>query len=193
MALRLERLVMSFRALSCRLPANARLGSVSRCSACAHQHGDTAMTVPADLFLMLLCRQCVALWHTCSPGYYLWLQMEGMVTDLQLAREKQQMFEDWKDRTNKQLAIDLSVTVLTTGFWPTYKAMDLMLPQEMVEGIEAFKEFYEAETKHRKLTWIYTQGTCQLKGNFDARAIEMVLSTLQVSQGCHLTDCLMGT
>eukprot|EP00877_Chromochloris_zofingiensis_P005717 jgi/Chrzof1/15146/Cz09g29020.t1 len=108
-------------------------------------------------------------------------KMEGMVTDLQLAREKQQMFEDWKDRTNKQLAIDLSVTVLTTGFWPTYKAMDLMLPQEMVEGIEAFKEFYEAETKHRKLTWIYTQGTCQLKGNFDARAIEMVLSTLQAA------------
>jgi hypothetical protein len=26
-----------------------------------------------------------------------------------------------------------------------------------VEGIEAFKEFYEAETKHRKLTWVYTQ------------------------------------
>jgi hypothetical protein len=35
--------------------------------------------------------------------------------------------------------------------------MDLALPAEMVEGIEAFKEFYEAETKHRKLTWVYTQ------------------------------------
>lgn len=35
--------------------------------------------------------------------------------------------------------------------------MDLALPSEMVEGINAFKEFYEAETKHRKLTWVYTQ------------------------------------
>jgi hypothetical protein len=35
--------------------------------------------------------------------------------------------------------------------------MDLALPAEMVEGIEAFKEFYEGETKHRKLTWVYTQ------------------------------------
>jgi hypothetical protein len=43
------------------------------------------------------------------------------------------------------------------GFWPTYKSMDLALPAEMVEGIEAFKDFYEAETKHRKLTWVYTQ------------------------------------
>ncbi len=47
--------------------------------------------------------------------------MEGMVTDLQLAREKQQSFDDWKERTNKSLPIDLTVTVLTTGFWPTYK------------------------------------------------------------------------
>jgi cullin 1 len=42
-------------------------------------------------------------------------KMEGMVTDLQLAREKQQNFDEWKQRKNKQLPIDLSVTVLTTG------------------------------------------------------------------------------
>eukprot|EP00775_Hariotina_reticulata_P008401 gene8401-8585_t len=108
-------------------------------------------------------------------------KMEGMVTDLQLAREKQQNFDDWKQRKNKQLPIDLSVTVLTTGFWPTYKSMDLALPAEMVEGINAFKDFYEAETKHRKLTWVYTQGTAVLKGNFDPKSLELVLSTLQAA------------
>lgn len=108
-------------------------------------------------------------------------KMEGMVTDLQLAREKQQAFDEWKQNTNKQLPIDLSVTVLTTGFWPTYKSMDLALPSEMVEGINAFKEFYEAETKHRKLTWVYTQGTAVLKGNFDPKSLELVLSTLQAA------------
>jgi hypothetical protein len=93
--------------------------------------------------------------------------MEGMVTDLQLAREKQQTFESWKEQKGKvgrgvsfrrllfslkvggdrfhvkqpalavtivclsfsrplyaivqpqTLAVDMSVTVLTTGFWPT--------------------------------------------------------------------------
>jgi hypothetical protein len=39
--------------------------------------------------------------------------------------------------------------VLTTGFWPTYKSIELALPREMVEGVELFKEFYEAENKHR--------------------------------------------
>ena len=48
--------------------------------------------------------------------------MEGMVTDLQLAREKQADFDRWKRENNRQLPVELSVTVLTTGFWPTYKA-----------------------------------------------------------------------
>ena len=49
------------------------------------------------------------------------MQMEGMVTDLQLAREKQVEFDRWKRDNDKQLPVELSVTVLTTGFWPTYK------------------------------------------------------------------------
>ena len=58
--------------------------------------------------------------------------MEGMVTDLQLAREKQGMFDEWLKRRPRALPLDLSVTVLTTGFWPTYKALDLALPAELV-------------------------------------------------------------
>ena len=52
-------------------------------------------------------------------------QMEGMVTDLQLAREKQADFDRWKRDNNRQLPVEMSVTVLTTGFWPTYKARPL--------------------------------------------------------------------
>lgn len=38
-------------------------------------------------------------------------QMEGMVTDLQLAREKQVQFEDWMSSRNKSPPVDISVTV----------------------------------------------------------------------------------
>lgn len=108
-------------------------------------------------------------------------KMEGMVTDLQLARDKQQQFEEWRTNQNKSLKIDLIVTVLTTGFWPSYKATDLALPQEMVDGVEQFKEFYEASVKHRKLTWIYSLGNCHLKGNFDAKPIELIITTSQAA------------
>lgn len=108
-------------------------------------------------------------------------KMEGMVTDLQLAREKQQDFDRWKGDNNKALPIDVNVTVLTTGFWPTYKALDLALPQEMVSGVEHFKEFYEVSNKHRKLTWIYALGTCTLACHFDARTIDLSVTTFQAA------------
>jgi cullin 1 len=48
--------------------------------------------------------------------------MEGMVSDLQLARDMQQRFKEWKSQRSVQHSkIDLSLTVLTTGYWPTYK------------------------------------------------------------------------
>lgn len=52
-----------------------------------------------------------------------------MVNDLALGREKQQQFEEWRRAgVGKQLDLDLTVTVLTTGFWPTYKVFHLPLP-----------------------------------------------------------------
>ena len=43
------------------------------------------------------------------------------MNDLQLAREKHAGFAEWKTEQNRTLPYDLVVSVLTTGFWPTYK------------------------------------------------------------------------
>lgn len=59
--------------------------------------------------------------------------------------------------------------------------MDLALPQEMINGVEQFKEFYEFTTKHRKLGWVYALGTCHVKANFDAKPIELILGTFQAT------------
>jgi len=109
-------------------------------------------------------------------------KMEGMVMDLQLARENQGIFEDWlEEQPQRKPNIDMTVTVLTTGYWPTYKFMELALPAEMVAGVEVFKEWYETRTKHRKLTWIYALGICTLNGQFQARPIELQVSTFQAA------------
>ncbi|KAG2697365.1 hypothetical protein I3760_07G102200 [Carya illinoinensis] len=109
-------------------------------------------------------------------------KMEGMVTDLTLARENQNSFEEYlHNNTNVNPGLDLTVTVLTTGFWPSYKSCDLSLPQEMVRCVEAFKEFYETKTKHRKLTWIYSLGSCNVIGKFDSKTIELIVSTYQAA------------
>lgn len=109
-------------------------------------------------------------------------KMEGMVTDLTLARENQTSFEDYlHENTNVNPGLDLTVTVLTTGFWPSYKSFDLNLPAEMIKCVEVFKEFYQTKTKHRKLTWIYSLGTCNILGKFEAKNIELVVTTYQAA------------
>lgn len=37
------------------------------------------------------------------------------------------------------------------------------------------------KTKHRKLTWIYSLGSCNISGKFDAKTIELVVSTNQAA------------
>ncbi|URE21626.1 cullin 1 [Musa troglodytarum] len=109
-------------------------------------------------------------------------KMEGMVTDLTLARENQSNFEDHlNSNPHTNPGIDLTVTVLTTGFWPSYKSFDLNLPAEMVKCVEVFREFYQTKTKHRKLTWIYSLGTCNLTGKFEPKTMELIVTTYQAA------------
>ncbi|XP_045833452.1 cullin-1-like [Trifolium pratense] len=76
-------------------------------------------------------------------------KMEGMVVDLTLARDNQLKFQEYlNENSYVNPGIDLTVTVLTTGFWPSYKSGDLNLPSEMVKCVEVFKGFYETMTKH---------------------------------------------
>ncbi|XP_022137923.1 cullin-1-like [Momordica charantia] len=109
-------------------------------------------------------------------------KMEGMVTDLTLARENQANFEEYlSNNPQANPGIDLTVTVLTTGFWPSYKSFDLNLPAEMIKCVEVFREFYQTKTKHRKLTWIYSLGICNISGRFEPKTIELIVTTYQAS------------
>ncbi|XP_062230758.1 cullin-1-like isoform X1 [Phragmites australis] len=109
-------------------------------------------------------------------------KMEGMVTDLTVARDHQTKFEEFvAAHPELNPGIDLAVTVLTTGFWPSYKTFDINLPAEMVKCVEVFKEFYQTRTKHRKLTWIYSLGTCNINAKFEAKPIELIVTTYQAA------------
>ncbi|GAB2249882.1 hypothetical protein Droror1_Dr00013241 [Drosera rotundifolia] len=109
-------------------------------------------------------------------------KMKRMVTDMTLAKDNQSSFEEYlTSNPHTSAGLDLTVNVLTTGFWPTYKSSDLRLPEEMVKCVEVFKEYYQTKTKHRKLTWIYSLGMCNVNGKFDAKTVEMIVTTYQAA------------
>ncbi|KAF8038210.1 hypothetical protein BT93_B0921 [Corymbia citriodora subsp. variegata] len=51
----------------------------------------------------------------------------------------------------------------------------------MVKCVEVFREFYQTKTKHRKLTWIYSLGTCNIIGKFEPKTMELIVTTYQAS------------
>ncbi|CAO2184574.1 unnamed protein product [Urochloa humidicola] len=106
-------------------------------------------------------------------------KMEGMLNDVALAKDNQSKYENFISDLELHPSVDLSVQVLTTGYWPTYKSSEMNLPSEMVKCVESFKQFYQSITKHRKLNWIYSLGNCNIVGKFDAKPIELIVTTYQ--------------
>ncbi|KAF9619084.1 hypothetical protein IFM89_005098 [Coptis chinensis] len=108
------------------------------------------------------------------------------------AKEHQGDVEEYlKNNHHAHPGVDLNMTVLTTGFWPSYKSAELKLPVEMVRSMEDFKEYYKTKMKHRKLTWIYSLGTCIVTGKFEQRNIELVVTTYRddVTRLLHSLAC----
>jgi len=62
-------------------------------------------------------------------------KLEGMITDLSLAADFQKDFREHCDQLSEGKSalggIDFNVTVLTTGFWPSYQVQDANLCPEM--------------------------------------------------------------
>lgn len=63
--------------------------------------------------------------------------------------------------------LDLTVSILTMGYWPTYPVMEVTLPPEMVQYQDVFNKFYLGKHSGRKLQWQPTLGHCVLKAWFN--------------------------
>merc|ERR1712118_530298 len=111
-------------------------------------------------------------------------KLEGMITDLSLAADIQKSFREHMDNINAKESLsgmDFSVTVLTTGFWPTYNVHNVTLHQSMQKAINVFQTFYAARTQHRRLQ-------CSLAGPSDHEraARKEAHSRAQLVSGDHL-------
>ena len=133
------------------------------------------------------------------------------ITDISLATELKAKYDNFKRSDEASLAVaDISVTVLTTGFWPSYKVttppscplcvfpaalralrqgrpspadlqMDQMnIPPELAGCLDSFSRFYETHKKHTKLTWLQTLGHALLDVRFAPGRKKLEVSIYQV-------------
>ena len=62
--------------------------------------------------------------------------------------------------------LELSVAILTMGYWPTYPAVEVRLPASLLRHQAVFTKFYLAKHSGRKLQWQPTLGHCVLRAHF---------------------------
>jgi len=106
-------------------------------------------------------------------------KLEGMFKDMELSKELMFAFKQHLNNVKNESSIDMTVSVLTMGYWPTYQPMEVVLPQEMVRLQEIFKKFYMSKHSGRKLQWQPNLGSCVLKSRFKAGQKELQVSQFQ--------------
>lgn len=107
-------------------------------------------------------------------------KLEGMFKDMDLSRELIALAKKAPEFNRAApKGVDVSVSVLTSGHWPSYPPVEVALPGELVRAQEAFQEFYLSKHSGRSLAWVPSQGTCTIKVQFNRGAKELVVSQLQ--------------
>ena len=76
------------------------------------------------------------------------------------------------------MPFEMRVQTLTTGFWPTYKQVDVALPASFAKCQAVFRTYYDTKTSHRRLNWVYSLGNATVKGHF-AKSYDFQVTTLQ--------------
>jgi hypothetical protein len=125
-------------------------------------------------------------------------QLEGMVNDFSVGEDLERQFQAHLAERRAKAAgagaagaagdepkapppIELSVQVLTQGFWPAQKKHGLALPRELVACRDTFEHWYKAQNEMRVLQWLYTLGDVLVKGTFGRKAFDMSVSPFQAS------------
>eukprot|EP00927_Polykrikos_kofoidii_P041122 TRINITY_DN3503_c0_g1_i1.p1 TRINITY_DN3503_c0_g1~~TRINITY_DN3503_c0_g1_i1.p1 ORF type:complete len:754 (+),score=150.57 TRINITY_DN3503_c0_g1_i1:98-2359(+) len=110
-------------------------------------------------------------------------KLEGMITDLSLASDYQKAFREHCEQLPEGKAalsgIDFNVTVLTTGFWPSYQVQDANLCPEMHKAIQVFQNFYNGRTQHRRLQWIHFLGQATIAAKLNNRRHDLIVNSYQ--------------
>mmetsp|Transcript_26924 Transcript_26924/g.58796 ORF Transcript_26924/g.58796 Transcript_26924/m.58796 type:complete len:739 (-) Transcript_26924:3390-5606(-) len=107
-------------------------------------------------------------------------KLEGMFKDIELSTDVMAAFRQYESSLKKLPAgIDMQVSVLTSGYWPTYPIMEAKLPEELEVSQEVFKNFYLNKYSGRRLVWHASLGTCVLRTNFPKGQKELSVSLFQ--------------
>ncbi|XP_043467188.1 cullin-3 [Leptopilina heterotoma] len=125
-------------------------------------------------------------------------KLEGMFKDITLSNTIMDEFKEHVNTSGTNLhGVDLSVRVLTTGFWPTHSATPkCSIPQAPRDAFDAFRRFYLAKHSGRQLTLQPQLGSADLNAIFygqqreETGGVDAPTSSSSVNSGSNTNNLL---
>ncbi|KAJ3218002.1 Cullin-4A [Dinochytrium kinnereticum] len=119
----------------------------------------------------------VKLRSECGAGFT--SKLEGMFRDMDTSHDFMISFQQ-SSRVRESLGpIDLQVSVLTAGFWPSSPPSPLSIPTELARCQQVFMDFYSSKYSGRVISWQNKLGVCMLKAFFRKGPKELSVSLFQ--------------
>jgi cullin-4 len=115
----------------------------------------------------------------CGAGFT--SKLEGMFKDMELSKDINVAFKQHMDNLPRRedRTVDLTVSVLSMAYWPTYTPMEVTIPPDLVKYQDIFAKFYHAKYSGRKLQWQPNLGHAVLKASFNTAPKELKVSLFQ--------------
>lgn len=73
----------------------------------------------------------------------------------------------YKEHLDPDIQSILSVNILTTGNWPTYRQQPCRVPDDLQKELQRFSMFYKVKYAGRSLTWMHSLDHCTIKAEFN--------------------------
>ncbi|KAH9820498.1 Cullin [Melampsora americana] len=123
----------------------------------------------------------------CGGGFT--AKLETMFRDIETSTDLNTSYQTMLKRNKRsedQMRIELNVSVLTTGSWPSHQTTEtqIILPNELNGTLFKFEEFYQSKYLGRKIKWNHSLGQFIISSNFPTldgkiRRKELSVSTYQ--------------
>jgi len=113
-------------------------------------------------------------------GHQFTSRLEGMFKDMEISKDLMKGYKTYASKDAKLSAVEMNVSVLTTGFWPIPAVPDCNLPKEASQQCQHFTLYYTNLHSGRRLTWQTSLGTAELRCQFAKGFKYLVVHTYQM-------------
>lgn len=137
-------------------------------------HGQTASMDAEEVMINKLKQAC---------GYEFTNKLHRMFTDMSVSSGLLEEFITYQKESQIDLGLNFSTLVLQAGAWPLGQGNlpSFAIPQELEKSVSEFEKFYNKKYNGRKLTWMHSLCTVELKFNYLKKPYIVTMGSFQMA------------